>query len=145
MVRTDGRAVYYHVITQFSGMVRFTYAWCSVDALRAPELRYKHDSNFQGFQKYCVVSNDDLEHLSMEIESWLPLARRLRFSRVKILAFNAYEDVRESVYRMLIAWKAREGSHATYRVLYDALCHELVGRRDLAEMFCLVRPSLVST
>ena len=40
VVRTDGRAVYGHVITKFSGMGRFTYPWCSAGALRAPELRY---------------------------------------------------------------------------------------------------------
>ena len=40
VVRTDGRAVYCHVITKFSGMGRFTYPWCSAGALRAPELRY---------------------------------------------------------------------------------------------------------
>ena len=36
----DGRAVYGHVITKFSGMGRFTYPWCSAGALHAPELRY---------------------------------------------------------------------------------------------------------
>ena len=41
VVQTDGRAVYCHVITKFSGMGRFTYPWCSAGALRAPELRYK--------------------------------------------------------------------------------------------------------
>ena len=40
VVRTDGRAVYGHVITKFSGMGRFTYPWCSAGALRTPELRY---------------------------------------------------------------------------------------------------------
>ena len=40
MVRTDGWAVYGHVITKFSGMGRFTYPWCSAGALRVPELRY---------------------------------------------------------------------------------------------------------
>ena len=38
--RTNGRAVYGHVITQFSGMGRFTYPWCSTGALGAPDLRY---------------------------------------------------------------------------------------------------------
>ena len=38
--RADGRAVYGHAITKFSGMGRFTYPWCSTGALRAPELRY---------------------------------------------------------------------------------------------------------
>ena len=41
VVRTDGRVVYGHVITKFSGMGRFTYPWCSAGALRAPELRYQ--------------------------------------------------------------------------------------------------------
>ena len=82
----------------------------------------------------------------MEIEEWPPLAQLLWFSPVKIQAFAAYEDVRESVYRMLIAWKAKEGGDATYRVLHDALCNPLVRRRDLAEKFCIYeRPFLVST
>ena len=42
VVRTDGRAVYGHVITKFSGKGRFTYPWFSAGALRAPELRYKN-------------------------------------------------------------------------------------------------------
>ena len=32
VVRTDGRAVYGHVITKFSEMGRFTYPWCSAGA-----------------------------------------------------------------------------------------------------------------
>ena len=38
VVRTDGRSVARsvgHVITKFSGMVRFIYPWCSAGALRA--------------------------------------------------------------------------------------------------------------
>ena len=41
VVRTDGRAMYGHVITEFSGMGRFTCSWCSAGALRVPELHYK--------------------------------------------------------------------------------------------------------
>ena len=37
----DGREVYGHVIKKFSGLGRSTYPWCSTNALRAPELRYK--------------------------------------------------------------------------------------------------------
>ena len=44
----DGRAVYGHVITNFSGMGRFTYPWCSSGALRAPKLRY------QSFYEYML-------------------------------------------------------------------------------------------
>ena len=39
VVRTDGPAVYGHVITKFSGMGRFTQQWCSAGALRLSELR----------------------------------------------------------------------------------------------------------
>ena len=39
---------------------------------------------------------------------------------------------------MLLLWKAAKGSDAAFRVLHDALCHDIVNRRDLAELFCLV-------
>ena len=39
--------MYGHVITKFSGMGRFTYPWCSAGALRAPELRYYHDTDLK--------------------------------------------------------------------------------------------------
>ena len=39
VVRTDGRSVYGHVITYFSGMDRFSYPWCSAAGAREP--RYK--------------------------------------------------------------------------------------------------------
>ena len=38
--------------------------------------------------------------------------------------------------KMLLQWKNRDASKATYRVLRAALSHKLVGRRDLAEKFC---------
>ena len=44
----------------------------------------------------------------------------------------------EKAYKMLLKWKAAKGSDATFRVLHDALCRDLVNRRDLAEKFCLV-------
>ena len=37
VVRTDGRSVYGHVVTKFSGMDRFTYSWCSAGARFARE------------------------------------------------------------------------------------------------------------
>ena len=37
---------------------------------------------------------------------------------------------------MLLRWKQRKGSAATYQALCDALQHELVKRQDLAEKFC---------
>ena len=49
VVRTGGRAVYDHVITKFSGMGRFTYPWCSANALRAPELQTELELTFHFF------------------------------------------------------------------------------------------------
>ena len=50
----DGRAMYGHVITKFSGMGRFTYPWCSAGALRAPELRYKAGPRMDPCRTPCV-------------------------------------------------------------------------------------------
>ena len=37
---------------------------------------------------------------------------------------------------MLEKWKSKTGTGATYRILYEALCHDFVGRRHLAEEIC---------
>ena len=44
----------------------------------------------------------------------------------------------EKAYKTLLKWKRAKVSGATFRVLHDALCHDIVDRRDLAEKFCLV-------
>ncbi|XP_068739700.1 uncharacterized protein [Montipora capricornis] len=83
--------------------------------------------------------NDVLEELSQAIgEKWKPLARRLKFTETDITRFHKQnEEYSEKPYKMLLEWKQREGSQsATYKVLFDALCHHLVGRQDLAEKFC---------
>ena len=92
------------------------------------------------------MSNDELENLSVEIGNWRLLARRLLFREETINEFDeAYVHFSEKAFQMLLAWKHREGSAASYKVLYDALCHPLVSRRDLAQEHCLMWPSLVST
>lgn len=48
------------------------------------------------------------------------------------------EEFSEKAYKMLLRWKQANASGATYRVLHDALCHELADRKDLAERFCFV-------
>lgn len=82
----------------------------------------------------------DLEGLSLKLgNSWQALARRLSFVRDDIDRFNASEETyTEKLLAMLQEWKQRLGSNATYEALGDALCDELVGRKDLAEMFCLI-------
>ena len=69
---------------------------------------------------------------------WEALARRLKFERGDITSFEGESGrYSEKVFKMLREWKYREGSEATYSVLYSALSDELVGRKDLAEKFCL--------
>ena len=91
--------------------------------------------------------NDELKLLSFKIENWRSLARRLHFMDAEIKEFDIKkENVNEKVYLMLRKWKLRNGSGATYEVLYHALCHPYVNHHDLAYKFCIAASSsLVST
>ena len=80
-----------------------------------------------------------LEGLSKKLGiEWEALAQRLKFEGGDITSFEV-ESRRHSdkVFKMLCEWKSRKGWQATYSVLYSALSHEFVGRKDLAETFCL--------
>ena len=85
--------------------------------------------------------DNDLERLANQIiKEWKKLGRRLFESDEALLdAVDMDNDkCSEKAYQMLLKWKAAKGSDATFRVLHDVLCHDLVNRRDLAEKFCLV-------
>ena len=86
-----------------------------------------------------MVVDYDLEGLSTELgKSWKALARRLQFGEAEIEGFDYdNKEVREKCYRMLHTWKRIEASSATYLVLYEALCHEFVGQKDLAVKYCI--------
>ena len=83
-------------------------------------------------------TDDELEYLSRKIgKDWKALGRRLGFENAQLTGFAKDNDeFSEKAYAMLEKWKSKEGSDATYRVLYKALCHDLVGRRNLAEEIC---------
>ena len=83
-------------------------------------------------------SEDELEELSHDLgKEWEDLGRRLGFGQAELAAFDKEnERLVDKAYRMLIAWKRREGSDATYQALSDALCNKLVGLKELAEKFC---------
>ena len=89
-----------------------------------------------------MVTDYDLEGLSLQLGSpWKSLALRLKFSRVEIDEFDCFnKELAEKSFRMLLKWKAENGSGATYKVLYEALCHEYVDRKDLAAQFCIKPP-----
>ena len=84
-------------------------------------------------------TRDNLEGLSRKLGNyWEALARRLEFDDAEIIAFRKEsEEYAEKALRMLFQWKTKKASEATFRVLYNALCHEFVNRKDLAEDFCL--------
>ena len=62
----------------------------------------------------------------------------LGFFQAEIVEFDyANKQLEEKSLRMLRRWKEKNGpSGATYKVLYDALCHSFVDRKDLAVQFC---------
>ena len=88
--------------------------------------------------KEGTPSDDDLERLSQKIpEHWKQLGRRLKIEEARLTGFHKqYEEYSEKAYQMLLHWKRKEGSDATYQVLHDALVHPLVSRKDLAGEIC---------
>ncbi|XP_066020544.1 death domain-containing ATP nucleosidase [Pocillopora verrucosa] len=82
--------------------------------------------------------DEELETISRNIGvDWKPLGRRLKFKEPELDAFDEnHKEFTEKPYQMLLHWKRREGEKATYLVLHDALCHDLVTRKDLANEIC---------
>jgi len=83
-------------------------------------------------------SDDELEKLSMQLsDNWEKLGRRLGLDNAALSAIRKENDkVAERARCMLIKWTQTKGSEATYQVLYDALTHEFVACKGLAETFC---------
>lgn len=88
--------------------------------------------------KQGVPDDEVLERLGENVSAdWKKLGRRLKFQESRLEAFDKENDTcSEKVYKMLLRWKQVNCQSATYEVLYNALCHELMGRRDLAEQHC---------
>ena len=84
--------------------------------------------------KHEVPSDEDLEWLSQKLDEWKRVGRRLKIEEARLTAFdNENKEWSEKIYKVLLHWKERDGSAATYIVLHDALCHPWVNRKDLAE------------
>ena len=83
-------------------------------------------------------TEDELEHLSKKVSNdWRTLGRRLTFHEPELQEFDeGHKQIAEKAYAMLLAWKQRSSSDATYSVLNKALCDTRVKRRDLAKEFC---------
>ena len=119
--------------------------------LRNSLIHRMRDSLFLVFQLRCLIllwntisvkkgrpTREELGRLAAQIEKWKPLGRQLDFDDASLTGFDRdHSEYREKVYAMLSEWKQRGGAkNATYQILYDALCDELVACRDLAERFC---------
>ena len=83
-------------------------------------------------------SEYELEELAHDLgDKWEDLGRHLGFTQAALSAFHKEnERLVDKPLRMLIDWKRREGSDATYQALSDALCNKFVGLKELAEKFC---------
>ena len=91
-----------------------------------------------------MVSDYDVEWLSLNLgTSWDALALLLDFSQAEIQGFDHdNKELTKKCHRMLCRWKEKRGlSGATYKVLYEALCHKYVDRKDFAGQFCILGSS----
>ncbi|PFX20316.1 Receptor-interacting serine/threonine-protein kinase 1 [Stylophora pistillata] len=90
--------------------------------------------------KQGLPSHHDLEDLSTNIGSkWEQLGRRLGFSGEELDGIDRDKRLlSQKAYQMLKEWKERNGSEATYKILYAALSHRLIWREDLAEKYCVL-------
>ncbi|XP_022810005.1 uncharacterized protein LOC111347017 [Stylophora pistillata] len=88
--------------------------------------------------KQGTPSDDELEHLASNLgDAWKTLRRRLGIKDPKLEEIRqSNEPLSEQGYQMLRQWKGGKGSDATYQILGQALQHELVNLRELAEEFC---------
>ena len=95
---------------------------------------------FLSLVKHGTPTDDELEDLGCEIgEKWEELGRRLGVRKSRLQEIDhARAKLSGKGYHMLIHWKEKTGSAATYEVLSNALKHKFVERQDLAEQFCYI-------
>ena len=75
-------------------------------------------------------------------EKWKTLGRRLGIEDPKLEGIeHQYDQLSEKGYQMLMLWKQKDGSAATFEALSDALTR--VQRKDLAEQFCCIDGNVV--
>lgn len=71
---------------------------------------------------------------------WKRLGRRLSVTEERLdeIEHATGNELSEKGYQVLKQWKRQYGPAATYKVLCDALEHNLVKRKDLAVKFCYI-------
>ena len=90
--------------------------------------------------KQGIPTDEEVAELCNKIAGeWMRLGRRLGINNPKLEEIQeTHYQLSERGYQMLKHWKQEKGSAATYQALCDALKHELVQRKDLAEEFCYI-------
>ena len=109
----------------------------SIDYFKSsPSRILNRNFSFHRNQEEGSPTPDELEGLSEKIsDKWKKLGRRLQFDKAQITEHDENNDkLSEKAYNLLMAWKERDASDATYRVLHKALSD--VKRKDLAQEFC---------
>ncbi|XP_078363751.1 uncharacterized protein LOC144647958 [Oculina patagonica] len=92
--------------------------------------------------KSGTPTDNELEKLSHKLgDNWKRLGRQLLGENVEaqIQEFDREVHLNEKAYQMLLFWKQRDATAASYQVLFDAL--SAVNRVDLAEALCLADAS----
>lgn len=82
-------------------------------------------------------TTDQLQTLARKLgNEWQQLGICLGFEPGEMAGFvnNNPGNFLEQKFAMLMEWKKKHGTDATCLVLYVALCHENVNRRDLAQL-----------
>ena len=84
-----------------------------------------------------TFDDDDLQKFSLVLEKWEKLARSLRLPNPEIDNIKGQGDIDEQKIKMLVCWKQRRGSMATYTEMVETLLQ--IGRTDLAEKVIALR------
>ena len=90
-----------------------------------------------------TFDKDDLQKFSLELDKWEKLARFIGIPNPEIENIKSQQgDMDEQKIKMLVYWKQRRGSMATYEAMARTLLQ--IGRTDLAEEVISFRQCLVS-
>ena len=84
---------------------------------------------------------DDRTSISKDLgKDWLWVGRLLGIGDAALDNLKElHKDLDECSYHMLKTWTRTSGERATYELLARALLHRAVGKRDIAEKYCLER------
>ena len=86
------------------------------------------------------LSGGDLNQLSNELgKAWMWVGRLLGLDDSSLDGIKeAHDHQYEWCHEMLALWTQRNTTQATYQWLAQALLHEAVSKRDLAEKYCIL-------